>query len=332
MKKVLGAVLTAGALVFSYTSAHALASWSSTFVSGVVNTFSDDDGEVLVNKDGSGGISPLTGVASPTISVGDYLVGTLGITSFPTSGTDASTVNQVTAMFAVEVTSVTAIPDAVCFPNLTGGSFLINTGACAGFRFAPTGDFNAAVSGAFPNLFTNLGVPNFLDVDGSALPTNTIALVWEDPNHDYNRDAVGDVDGDGTPDTLDDAALAAANGTLRMVLGAEGGDQWTGSGPVYVNDAGIEALLSPTGVAQVGQFSATLTILSHSFGPLYILGPKLTVTNGAFSGDLNLSVPWDVSSNADFQFNISVIPEPGTMLLLGTGLLGLGALGRRRKS
>ena len=39
----------------------------------------------------------------------------------------------------------------------------------------------------------------------------------------------------------------------------------------------------------------------------------------------------DGSGTASFQITASVIPEPGTMCLTGLGLLGLGALGARRK-
>jgi hypothetical protein len=304
-------VVALGAGLLSAGAATAQAPASSAFVPGKINTLSDDNGEVLVDRVGGISSSPLTAIPGPTLDVGDYLVGVVGITSFPTSLTDPSTVNQLTAVFATRVSSVTPIaPDWLCFPRLTGLAFTA-LGACAGFGFEPTGEFNAAVAAAFPTLFSSLGITGFADVGGGSLPPETVALVFEGPPNDFLRSNPGDVDGNGTPNETADAALAAANGTLRMVVGAvaANGNRWTGTGPVWVLDAAAEAALSPTKVSQVGTFSANLTILSQDF-PGYSLGPALTLSNGALSGDVNPGVvPWAVTSNMDISFPVQ-LPEP----------------------
>jgi len=54
----------------------------------------------------------------------------------------------------------------------------------------------------------------------------------------------------------------------------------------------------------------------------------LMVSEGAFS--FTASGPWD--NLALFGTPQTSVPEPGTFGLLGTGLLGLGAAARRRRS
>jgi PEP-CTERM motif len=69
----------------------------------------------------------------------------------------------------------------------------------------------------------------------------------------------------------------------------------------------------------LGPFSGSLLLGANTVSPFSLtIGAFITQTGGASSLDL------DLTSNA--------VPEPGSMMLLGTGLLSLGAAIRRRRN
>ena len=47
-------------------------------------------------------------------------------------------------------------------------------------------------------------------------------------------------------------------------------------------------------------------------------------------GTAGVNTPFNVFDNTDLVVNVSQVPEPGTIALLGLGLLGIGVYSRKR--
>jgi len=248
------------------------------------NQLSDDDAEVWVDVDGD-----------TLFDEGDYLIGVVGITSYTTIAEPASNYNELTAIFAIQVLSVTDLP----IDNPIGSNV-----EWAAFTFGPTGDLNAAFLAAFD---VNLGLT---DTDA-----NSVAALFEDSSPDFIRDGT----------TVNLSFASAYDGTQRMILGMEGTNFWSGNGPQSPLDPDILLLTPGTGI---GGFSANLTIQWESFAPDF--DPIVSVVGNLARPESNSQ--WPIQSDSTYTLFVNnQVPEPGTLLLFGTGLAGIGIFTRSRR-
>jgi len=297
LNKALLATVAVGALMFGFDSSSAYATTvQDNIFYGEKNKISDNNAETLVDNE-------CDGCTTGIIDEGDNLVGIIswntleavsGNNSFG-SGSD----NEFTGVFSIQVV------DKV---DLGGGDF--------GFVFGPDPDFELVYG------------------------TGAMVAFYDDPAQDFTR--TGDI-----LDSID----SATGGTLIWTWGFAGDEdeQWvavgtdtpeliTGSEATAVYNFQLSSLYStifPAGFVQL----PTGCEVGGSFSPSDV-NPCLPIGGADGNGFIDIvgsgSVvgpdfpDWPIWSNSDASF-IPAIPEPGTLSLLGFGLLGLGWM-RRRKS
>lgn len=157
-------------------------------------------------------------------------------------------------------------------------------------------------------------------------PAGTTAILWDDATHNFTREGV----------TLAQAIASATGGTKFWTLG------FTGTGAFWVataasdNVAAIGAIPFPGNGGQFNFGQNQFTGAGNGVGPALGTVPCLNQTTVNFCGSGSLlgtggtTTPFQAYDDSNVAINNPPIPEPASLLLLGSGLIGLAAWRRRR--
>jgi hypothetical protein len=290
---------TAGAILLGLSAqAASAATISSILLSGADQTplLSDNSAEYLVN--GPNDTSP------NTVDIGDRLRGILQIGTIENPGVvtlgENTPNSELSALFEVVVLTKT----------------FTDTGN-------PATSFFTYTFGAYAPFAAEADALGFAAVTGAAI------AFFEDTTPDFTRTggiALGETN--------------ASNGDAYWLFGFEGNeDFWRAT--TTTDSITSVALFPPT--TQFGSFQVGLSLLDNPFG--IDLGPVncfntvtgLVTSVNACAGSGQVLSPDDsntgfhVWNDVNYTINVAV-PEPGTLSIVGLGLLGLGYASRRRKS
>lgn len=146
------------------------------------------------------------------------------------------------------------------------------------------------------------------------------------------------------PDRNSTLNVAPVNGaTPWAVAGVTGDDYQIASGATIGGTGSLNPFLStcnnPLNPLGVGNFCGSFGVntsfdLTNPNGPLYFTSPSPFYNLSFNSGQLksfDVAGTQEISGSLDVNF-ANRVPEPATLVLMGLGLLGMGATSRRRKS
>lgn len=308
-KKVsIGFIAAAACMVMGNAQA---APVSAAFYQGPIQ-LSDNSGDLLINNAGG----------SSTLDVGDRLLGVFDIgtveslTGAGTRNLGVSPYDELSGIFDIQVSAMATGGQAF-------GGGTCNNSYCWAFSPVASATFNSDI--------TNLGATG-----PGVLPTGAMVVTYDHATPQYTRtgslvNSINSVTQGGSQFYV--SGFTGAGGT------AAAGQYWNAN--AQTNDLSVIHNITPPTAG--GSFNNALNILVDNSG-LNVLQTQctnpFTLTNGIVdqcgSGSLlgtgGVNTGYDTFDNVDV---VMTIPEPGSLFLMGAGLLALGVAagaGRRRSS
>ena len=332
LRKLLGALFLCSILVFG-----ASAAFAAPFLPPEVQELEDQDFESLLNPDGS--IKDV--LANPIIEVGDLFAGVIKIQKTsnvtgpgPNPEIDLQTSDDTfTAIFLIKTATVDSSGDV----NTPDNSFDELT-----FTSATAADWSAVFGAGGTIDLTPAGF-DVTDLDGlgTGVATGTMAMMFDGV-------AYADAEEEFDPGTIDNVADSAQTFVDGARLLYEFG--LTGAAGEFWETAGIDAAISTLAMTSprpdniislnITQQWAGPDLDPHNFlgdaGDLNFTDAVQLQGDGSFQALPQIgnppvpNSPWGLGTDTNFYIKPDIIPEPGTMLLLGFGLISLAGVTRRK--
>jgi hypothetical protein len=308
-----------------------------SLVDNGVNTISDENREYLIDNDFADPLGTGFGIVGQ-IDVGDSFRGAINFNTLNSVGANLGGLtgnNELTGVFQAMVSAITIIPVGLSFITI--------------IDFVPDPAFEAIYgTGAVLALFDDPANDSAMDFDD---PAPAVPPAGPDDGTALQTVPPSSADVSTGPYASEEAFIATnTGGTPWITLG------FTGAGGTAAPGEGIQL---STGVAPApflnvlagftvtsGTTLATANLgLGRIDGPgveimdLFIFGPTVSPFGGfvdvAASTNLrgvsDLNTPFELSTNTNASFNGRLTPEPGSMVLLGMGAMGVFGAGYRRR-
>lgn len=288
-------------LLFLATSANALSVESLIWPNGTDTLLSDNSADFIIDGDGD----------PTTVGVGDILVTIVGINTI--EGTSVQTIGAGTAYN--ELTAITAVKISSVAPLVTNSQGLdIGYYTAVPLTAADSGVFDWAtgsILGGALTFTTQAGLVN----DGIQF-----GLLYEDAAQNYTRSI-----------DVQSGLTFATDGTWRLTLGLDeaNGDYLEVFAPISLVQLAAFAAGNPATNINLTNISLDGSIIGQDWGSLMFF-MDFTGGAGGFSTPTSGS-GWPIFDNLDFTVRAQQIPEPGSFLLMGIGLLAAGLVSRMRR-